>query len=66
MQHDLHRAVWRKANGSGDGNCVEVAVTPAIVGVRDTKDRSGPILAFTPDIWSGFVAGVKAGDFDRL
>ena len=42
-------ALWFKANGSGEGGCVEVAITPSVIGVRDTKDKgSGPI----PKSWS--------------
>jgi hypothetical protein len=33
--------------------------------VRDSKDRSGPVLAFDPDQWRAFIDGVKQGDFDR-
>ncbi|HCA88596.1 MAG TPA: DUF397 domain-containing protein, partial [Streptomyces sp.] len=35
--------------------CVEVAACPGTVHVRDSKDTSGPTLAFTPDAWSAFV-----------
>jgi hypothetical protein len=59
------RAQWRKSSRSGDsGNCVEVAETPGAIGVRDSKDRSGPILIFTPAEWLAFTEGVKAGEFD--
>jgi hypothetical protein len=49
---------WRKSsrsNGAG-GECVEVADNlPERVLVRDSKDRSGPTLAFAPAAWSAFV-----------
>ncbi|WP_327047619.1 DUF397 domain-containing protein [Microbispora sp. NBC_01189] len=63
---DLSMANWRKSSYSGSGNnCVEVATNvPGLVAVRDSKDRSGPALAFTPGEWSAFVAGVKSGEFD--
>ncbi|MEU4094517.1 DUF397 domain-containing protein [Streptomyces sp. NPDC026673] len=50
--------VWFKSSHSGSdgGECVEVAVGPASVHVRDSKDRSGPVLAFEPDAWTAFVA----------
>lgn len=28
---------------------------PALVAVRDSKDPTGPVLAFTPDAWRAFV-----------
>lgn len=55
-----------KAGGSGSEGCVEVSLQQGAIGVRDSKQRgSGPILAFTPHEWDVFVAGVKAGEFDR-
>jgi hypothetical protein len=45
--------------------CVEVAVNvPGIVGLRDSK--TGTVQTYTPDEWRGFVAGVKAGEFDLV
>lgn len=61
---DLTRAAWFKSTrSSGNGNCVEVAILDRAVAVRDTKDRSGPVLLFTPAGWSTFVDGAKNGDF---
>lgn len=50
--------MWFKSSHSGSdgGDCVEVALGPASVRVRDSKDRSGPVLAFEPDAWTAFVA----------
>jgi hypothetical protein len=65
---ELTGAVWRKSTRSDNGgaSCVEVAKNlPGVVGVRDSKDRSGPVLAFTPEQWAAFVGGVKDGEFDR-
>jgi hypothetical protein len=45
---------WRKStysSGNG-GECVEIADHANRVLVRDTKDRSGPVLRFTP--WRRF------------
>ena len=43
---------------------MELATADALVGVRDSKDPVGPVLAFTPEEWSAFLAGVKADEFD--
>ncbi|HST66853.1 MAG TPA: DUF397 domain-containing protein [Mycobacteriales bacterium] len=67
---DPHRsesdAVWHKSSFSSSGNCVEVALATDGVGVRDTKDREGPVLRFTRAEWDAFVAGVRNGEFDLL
>jgi Domain of unknown function (DUF397) len=63
--HDLRRAEWRTSTFSGgNGSCVEVASNlPGIIVVRDSKDRQGPALVFTPDEWTAFLAGVRADEF---
>ncbi|AVT41369.1 DUF397 domain-containing protein [Plantactinospora sp. BB1] len=59
---DLCRADWRKSSRSGGGNCVEVADNlVGVVGVRDSKDVTGPVLAFPPHAWAAFVAAVAGG-----
>lgn len=55
----LNEPHWRTSTQSTDsgGNCVEVADNlPGVVLVRDSKDRSGPTLTFSPAAWRGFVA----------
>ncbi|WP_190821130.1 DUF397 domain-containing protein [Saccharopolyspora pogona] len=64
MQHDrssvLARADWHKSSRSANNSsCVEVAVTPGGVGVRDTKDRTGGTLTFTRAQWAGFLAALR-------
>lgn len=53
---------WRKSiRSANEGNCVEVAGNlPGVVLVRDSKDPSGPTLAFSPDAWRGFLTAVAA------
>jgi hypothetical protein len=49
---------WQKSSysgGSGNNSCVEVAFAGSAVGVRDSKNTSGPALAFSPAAWRGFV-----------
>ena len=52
---------WRKASYSsnGGGNCVEVGESRRGMLVRDTKDRAGAVLRFSPDAWRRFVGRVK-------
>ena len=58
--------IWRKSSHSGaNGHCVEIAEPAGEVAVRDSKDRSGPLLTFDRGGWRDFVAGVRAGEFDR-
>lgn len=53
---------WRKSRRSdGSGDCVEVAGNlPGRVLVRDSKDRSGPLLTFGPAAWRSFVESAKS------
>ena len=61
-----NQLIWRKSTRSGAaGHCVEVAGTPATVYVRDSKDIGGPVLDFAVPGWADFIAGVRAGEFDR-
>lgn len=51
------REAWRKSSYSGAANsaCVEVAVSPEAVGVRDSKNTTGPTLAFPITHWRTFI-----------
>ncbi len=48
---------WFKSTHSSneDAACVEVAETPGTVHVRDSKDKTGPQLAFEPAAWKAFI-----------
>ncbi|MFF5339353.1 DUF397 domain-containing protein [Streptomyces althioticus] len=48
---------WFKSSYStNDGpECVEVALAPAAVHVRDSKRIPGPRLTFTPTQWAAFL-----------
>ncbi|MFE3873527.1 DUF397 domain-containing protein [Kitasatospora sp. NPDC059146] len=56
--------VWSKSSYSGTegGNCVEVASSPSTIHVRDSKDKTGPVLTFSPAAWSAFIAEAQAAD----
>ncbi|WP_410811821.1 DUF397 domain-containing protein [Micromonospora sp. 067-2] len=65
--HHLADAPWRTSTRSQTSNCVEVAplaAGPSAVALRDSKDRSGPVLQFNRAGWLGFIAGAKKGQFD--
>jgi hypothetical protein len=59
-------ATWVKSSLSfANGNCVEVSDLPeGAVGVRNSRDREGLVLRFTPDEWRAFLGGVRLGEFD--
>ncbi|MFV2020527.1 DUF397 domain-containing protein [Micromonospora sp. LOL_023] len=60
---DLTGATWRKSSRSNSaGDCVEVAEGLAgVIGVRDSKDPTGPALTISPTNWSAFITATKTG-----
>ena len=52
---------WRTSSYSGNGgsDCVEVGGRGGRVVVRDTKNRTGPVLEVTPGGWRRFADQVK-------
>jgi Domain of unknown function (DUF397) len=62
--HDLHLAQWRKSSRSGAGNaCIEIAVlADGSRAIRDSKDRSGPVLVLDPTAWTAFTSRIRIGD----
>ncbi|NKY29378.1 DUF397 domain-containing protein [Nocardia gamkensis] len=65
MNTDLSEAKWFKSSYSGgDKACVEVAfLAGGHIGVRDSKNPTGPALMFAPGVWDAFTVGVTDGDF---
>jgi hypothetical protein len=59
---------WVKSSLSfANGNCVEVSHLPeGVIGVRNSRDPSGPVLRFTPDEWHAFLGGARNGEFDHF
>ncbi|MBF6349011.1 MULTISPECIES: DUF397 domain-containing protein [Nocardia] len=61
MTRDLSGASWFKSSYSQpSGDCVEVAHLYGVVGVRDSKNVSGPALVFAPREWEAFLRAVSA------
>lgn len=51
---------WRKASYSDNGgNCVEVAGHDSNILIRDTQNRAGATLTFTPTAWRSFADQLK-------
>jgi hypothetical protein len=64
---DFTGAAWRRSRACGDGHsCVEVARAGGRVGVRDSGDGEGAVLAFSETEWRMFIAGMLTGEFDLL
>jgi hypothetical protein len=62
----LAGSLWIKSSLSyAAGNCVEVAsLAGGQIGIRNSRDTGGPVLAFTSDEWRAFLGGVRNGEFD--
>lgn len=59
-------SAWFKSSYSNDsgGACVEIAGLTSLVGIRDSKDKTGPALVVPATAWSSFVELVCSGDVD--
>jgi hypothetical protein len=62
----LSTAPWHKSSYSSGGgqNCVEVAVIPGSVAIRDSKVPSGPVHVVSLVAFGDLVSRIKRGDFD--
>ncbi|WP_279329542.1 DUF397 domain-containing protein [Streptomyces sp. OS603R] len=61
---DASELAWFKSSYSSGNNgesCVELALAPGTIHVRDSKDTAGPRLAFAPDVWARFLPYVQQG-----
>ncbi|TLF74867.1 DUF397 domain-containing protein [Nocardia cyriacigeorgica] len=65
MTPGLSGARWFKSSRSSMGKeCVEVAhLTHNHVGVRDSKNPTGPALIFTPTAWDSFTSTLQQQGF---
>jgi hypothetical protein len=50
---------WRISSWSNGTNCIEVAVQSESVQIRDSKNRSGHILAVPAATWQAFIEGLR-------
>lgn len=66
MIADLSGARWFKSSKSPSKDaCVEVAhLDGGLVGVRDSKNPTGPALVFHSAEWDSFTASVEAGEYN--
>ncbi|MER6546739.1 DUF397 domain-containing protein [Streptomyces sp. NPDC001250] len=63
---------WTKSSYSSqdNGNCIETTVRSAtatrsgLVGIRDSKDKTGPALVVPAATWNSFLGLVRSGDVD--
>jgi hypothetical protein len=61
------RPAWRKSSYSNsNSNCVEVGQDGSRIAVRDTRDRTGPALAFIQQGWRELARRVRDGQAGRL
>lgn len=52
---------WRKSSYSAQhSNCVEVAPTPRVTAIRDSKDRMGGELHLSRTAWRAFIRELTA------
>ncbi|WP_405647045.1 DUF397 domain-containing protein [Streptomyces sp. NBC_00019] len=60
---NTEQLTWFKSSysdGEG-GDCLEVALTPSSVHLRDSKHPTGPHLTLSPTTWSAFLSGELLG-----
>ncbi|TLG16364.1 DUF397 domain-containing protein [Nocardia cyriacigeorgica] len=67
MDADQSHIEWFKSSYSSGGNeCVEIAyLGRGEVGVRDSKNPTGPALIFSPTEWDAFLSATRDGTFNR-
>jgi hypothetical protein len=58
--HTIPDEAWYKSSRSaGANNCIEVAHVQGRTAVRDSKNKTGPVLIFADSEWDTFVKGQK-------
>ncbi|MGW1745549.1 DUF397 domain-containing protein [Streptomyces sp. NPDC002092] len=51
----LDRFKSSQSSGTDGESCVEIAVAPRTIHIRDSKNLDGPRLTVSPTTWSAFV-----------
>ncbi|MEU6348895.1 DUF397 domain-containing protein [Streptomyces sp. NPDC047072] len=65
MIRNASEPTWFKSSysSSSEGDsCVEIAVAPGTVLVRDSKQTDGPRLALQPETWTAFLSEARHHD----
>ena len=63
----LANATWRTSSRSAtQGDCVEIAQTSTVTGIRDSKNPTRGRLILTTAQWTSFLRQVKNGGLDLL
>ncbi|MEU9015893.1 DUF397 domain-containing protein [Streptomyces sp. NPDC048479] len=59
-------SAWFKSSYSNDtgGSCIEIADLASQVGIRDSKDKTGPVLVVPASAWGSFVCLVVSDQAD--
>jgi hypothetical protein len=53
---------WFKSSHSDPGqNCVEAALLPSAIALRDSKHATGPALFLSPGAWQPFLGWARTG-----
>ncbi|MQY03253.1 DUF397 domain-containing protein [Actinomadura macrotermitis] len=62
-KHDL---IWRKSSHSGgnSGQCVEIAQSPTLIGIRDSKNPDAGHLALDHTTFAALIDHLKASALD--
>ncbi|MDX3385653.1 DUF397 domain-containing protein [Streptomyces niveiscabiei] len=58
-QNCLEVAWIKSSYSTGGQNCVEVAALTPNIGVRDSKNPTGPALLLPPSAWSPFLTHLR-------
>ena len=57
----------RSARSVANGQCVEAATLPdGRLAVRDSVDKSGPMVTFTKNEWCALLKEIKDGNFGAM